>query len=194
MNKNEGSKLQEIKKAAQVLKKGGVVIFPTDTVYGIGCLYDDKDAIRRIYRIKKRPPGQPFPYLVSNIKQVEKLAVVTSLSRKLMDQYWPGGLTIILPSRHPELVSGSKKIGFRMPDNQQVLSLIDRVGVPIIGTSANFHGQPSTASSTELDPKLRQQADFVIEGKSKMGTESTVIDTTVRPPKILRLGAVNIKI
>jgi len=180
---------RDLKKAAEILKNGGVVIFPTDTVYGIGCLYDDNDALERIYKIKNRPKGQPFPYLVSKTSQVEKLAIVTPLSRKLMDQHWPGGLTIVLNSK-----IASERIGFRMPNSSLINLLISSVGKPIIGTSANFHTQPSVATSRQLDPKLRQLVDFVVEGKSKMGIESTVIDTTVSPPKILRQGAVKIKI
>lgn len=168
----------------EILKKGGVVIFPTDTVYGIGCRYDDKKAVNRIYKIKDRPKSQPFPYLVSNIQQVKKIADVTPIAQELIDKHWPGGLTIILKSRH------NQKIGFRMPNHKELLLVIDMLGVPIIGTSANFHGQPPPASFDELDPKLIQLADFVIGGRAGGGIESTVVDTTVDPIKILRKGAI----
>lgn len=189
MKKQEESKLLEIKKAAEVLQNGGVVIFPTDTVYGIGCRADDKDALAHICKIKKRPQGQPFPYLVSNIKQVEKLALVTPLSRKLIEKYWPGGLTIVLSSKF-----GKGKIGFRMPNSSLINLLINSVEEPIIGTSANFHGHPSPKSYDELDPKLLKLVDFVLSGECKKGIESTVVDATINPPKILRHGAVKINI
>ena len=186
---------EELSSAAEVLKSGGVVIFPTDTVYGIGCRCDDEKAVSRIYKIKGRPKDQPFPHLVSNIEQVKKIADITPLAQELINRYWPGGLTIILPVRHPELVSGpSQKIGFRMPDHKETLSMIDAVGVPIVGTSANFHGEPSPKSYEELDPKLQDLVDFVVKGECKNGIESTVIDTTVDPPKIIRQGAVKINI
>ena len=88
-------------KAVDILKAGGIVIFPTDTVYGIGCRFDDQKAINRIYQIKGTPKDQSFPLLVSNISQVKKLAIITKIGQKLIDEYWPGALTIILPSRHP---------------------------------------------------------------------------------------------
>lgn len=189
MKKQEESKLLEIKKAAEILKNGGVVIFPTDTVYGIGSRFDDQVALNRIYKIKSRPGGQPFPVLVSSISQVESQAVITSSARKLIGKYWPGGLTIILNSK-----KGNGKIGFRMPRSSLITLLIDLAGVPIIGTSANFHGQKPAASFGELDPKLIELADFIIKGKSSGGIESTVVDATFDPPKILRQGAVKIKI
>ncbi len=185
MKKQEESKLLEIKKAAAVLKSGGVVIFPTDTVYGIGCRIDNQKAVNRIYKIKSRSNSQPFPVLVSSIKQVESIATLNESARRLIEKYWPGGLTIILNSKE-----GNQKIGFRMPRSSMVSLLIDLVGKPIIGTSANFHGQPPAASFEKLDPKLIKLADFVIKGKSGGGVESTVVDATVDPIKILRKGAI----
>ena len=177
---------KDLEEAARILKKGGVVIFPTDTVYGIGCRFDDSKAIDRIYKIKKTPRDQLFPVLVSSIDQVKKLAQVTKVAEKLITEYWPGALTIILPGLHME------KIGIRMPDSILVLDLIGQVGVPIIGTSANFHGRVAPKSFNQLDPKFIKLADFVIKGKCKEGIGSTVIDATVNPPKILRKGAVKL--
>ena len=192
-------------KAVQVLKSGGVVIFPTDTVYGIGCRFDDKKAVDRIYQIKGTSQNQPFPILVSDIKQVAKLAKISKVAKSLMDKHWPGALTIILPIK-PDLSTYHKpglkqlhkpglnqyKIGFRMPNSALVRLIIDKVGKPIIGTSANFHGHPTPKSYEELDPDFIKLVDYVIKGKCKGGVESTVADATVNPPKILRLGAVRI--
>lgn len=189
-----------LKKAAQFLKNGGVVIFPTDTVYGIGCRFDDKRAVKRIYQIKRTPKSQPFPILVSNIKQVDKIVKVNNIAKELIKKYWPGGLTIILPSRHPKsrVYRGAKdltaaaKIGIRMPNSDLTRLLIDQVQVPIIATSANFHGQPTPNSYGELDPKLIKLVDYVIKGDCKYQQESTVVDATVDPPKVLRHGAVKL--
>ena len=190
--------------AAKILKAGGVVIFPTDTVYGIGCRYDNKESIDRLYRIKKTPQSQPFPILVSSVNQVRKLAKVPKAAEKLIKKYWPGALTIILFTRHPERErricldssgapqNDTSKVGFRIPNSKVTLDLIDTVGVPIIGTSANFHGQIAPKSFKELDPKIIKLADFVVKGKCKGRVESTVVDATVDPPKILRQGAVMI--
>ena len=193
-----------LEKAAQILKAGGIVIFPTDTVYGIGCRFDAAKAIKRIYQIKGTPKTQPFPILVSNLNQVKKLARVTKVADLLIKKYWPGGLTIILNARHPErerrIYSDSSatpqndisKVGFRMPDSDFIRSFINKVGVPIIGTSANFYGQKPAKSFKDLDPKLVGLADFVIKGRCQKGIESTVVDTTVDPPKILRQGAITL--
>jgi len=204
MKKPEEYRLKDLKKAVTIFKNGGVVIFPTDTVYGIGCRFDDQKATERIYQIKKTPKNQKFPILVSSIGQVRKLAKVGKVAQKLIEKYWPGGLTIILPSRHPErerrIYSDSSatpqndtsKVGFRMPDSDFIRSLINKVGVPIIGTSANFYGQMPAKSFKDLDPKLVGLADFVIKGECQGGIESTVVDVTVDSPKILRKGAVDI--
>lgn len=177
-----------IKKAAQVLKTGGVVIFPTDTVYGIGCRWDFPKSVSRIYQIKGTPKTQTFPILVSSVEQAQKIAKISPAAQKLMDKYWPGALTIILSSRHR-----ISKIGLRMPDSDLAQNLIVEIGVPIIGTSANLHGKPAVKTSKELDPELIKQVDYVLEGECESGVESTVVDATVNPPKILRQGAVTLK-
>ena len=187
MKKQEKSKSKEIEEAASILKNGGIIIFPTDTVYGIGCRSDNPSAINRLYHIKGTPKDQPFPILVSNTDQVAKLAKINNNAEKLMAKYWPGALTIILRSK-----KGASKIGFRMPDSNLVQSLIDKIGVPIIGTSANFHGKNTPSSFEELDPQFIKLADFTVKGKCQKGIESTVVDTTINPPKIIRQGAVDI--
>ena len=176
-----------LEKAIAVLKKGGIVIFPTDTVYGIGCRFDDKDAIDRLYKIKKTPSGQPLPILVSDLSQVEKLAVINKTGEGIIKKYWPAALTVILESKY-----GKEKIGFRMPDSELVRSLIDGLGEPLIGTSANFHGSRAPKSYDELDAGFTKLANFVLKGGCQLGMESTVVDATVNPPKILRKGAITL--
>ncbi len=184
---SSGARGRDLEKAATILKNGGVVIFPTDTVYGIGCRFDNQTAVDRIYQIKGTPGDQPFPILVSNITQVEKLAIISETAKKLIKKYWPGALTVILESQITK-----DKMGFRMPDSNLVKSMIDRIGIPIIGTSANFHGQKPLTRFKDLDPKLIELADMTISGECQKGIESTVVDATVSPPKILRQGAVKI--
>ena len=181
------SKEEQIKKAVRILKSGGIVIFPTDTVYGIGCRYDHKVAVSRLYKIKKSPASQPFPILVSNLDHVKDLAIINKKGEELMKKYWPGALTIVLQSKKSQ-----EKIGFRMPDSLLIKSLIDGVSIPAIGTSANFHGSKSPKSYEELDLDFTKLADFVLKGECQLGVESTVVDATVNPPKILRQGAVKL--
>ena len=177
----------QIKKAIAILRKGGIVIFPTDTVYGIGCRFDDKEVVSRLYKIKKTPDGQQFPILVSNLNQVEELAVINKTGEELIKKYWPGALTIILKSKN-----GIEKIGFRMPDSALIKSIIDGLGEPIIGTSANFHGSRAPKSYEELDLDFIKLADFVVAGKCQLGIESTVVDATGDVPKVLRQGVITL--
>jgi L-threonylcarbamoyladenylate synthase len=185
MNGQETSQLKEIEKAAKILKKGGVVIFPTDTVYGIGCRFDNPAAVERIRNIKGS--RQNFPVLISNLKQAHQLAKINTAALELAQKYWPGGLTIILKKQ-----SGSGKIGIRIPNHKIAISLIDKLGFPIVGTSANFHSQTPPTSVEELDPRIISLVDFVVNGKCKEKTESTVVDATTMPVKSLRSGAIKI--
>ena len=178
---SSGARGKDLKKAARILKNGGVVIFPTDTIYGIGCRFDNQSAISRIYRIKGSSKSQSFPVLVSDISQVKELARVTKTAEKLIGKYWPGGLTVVLPSRHPERErrnysdssaapqNDTSKVGFRMPDSDLIRFFIKEVGVPLIGTSANFHNQKTPKSFDELNPNVVKLADFVIKGRCKLG-------------------------
>lgn len=186
----EKSGLSEIKKAAEVLINGGVVIFPTDTVYGIGCRLDSKEALKRIYKIKKRSKNQPFPILVSSTDQTGKIVEINKTAQNLMKKYWPGGLTIVLYSNNVN----NSKVGVRMPNSRIVQSLIDLIGKPIIGTSANFHTKPSVSDFKSLDPELVKLADYVLKGKCDGGVESTVVDVSDNNLKIIRQGAVNLTI
>lgn len=177
----------QIKKAVRILKNGGIVIFPTDTVYGISCRFNDKDAISRLYKIKKTPSIQPFPILVTELSQIKKLAIINKTGEKLIKKYWPGALTIVLKSK-----VSKEKIGFRMPSSSLIKLLIDEVGAPIIGTSANFHGSSPPKSYEELDPDFVKLADFILKGDCQLGAESTVVDATAIPPKILRQGVITL--
>lgn len=183
MKKPEKSRLKELNKVVEVLKSGGVVIFPTDTVYGIGCKWDNPGAVARIGNIKSS--SQNFPLLIANISQANMIGKITPQALQLINKYWPGGLTILVKSK----LTG-QKIGIRMPASDDVNFMIKKLGSPIIGTSANFHGQKAPTQSADLDPRLIKLVDFVVEGECKKGKESTVIDTTVSPAKILRHGAV----
>lgn len=186
MKKQEESKLKELNKAVSVLKSGGVIIFPTDTVYGIGCIWDNAPAIARIRNIKQSK--QYFPVLINNIQQAYEIVKVTPIILNLMNKYWPGGLTIIAKNKKTD-----EKIGIRLPASETVKYLVENVGTPIIGTSANLHGQHTPVSYEELDPRIVNQVDFVLKGECLEGKASTVIDSTILPIKILRKGAVEIK-
>ena len=122
------------------------------------------------------------------------MAIITKIGQQLINKYWPGAITIILPSRHSSAApqNNTIKVGFRMPDSNLIRFLIEKIGVSIIGTSANFYGQKPAKSFKNLDSQILELADLVIKGKCRRGIESTVVDATSDPPKILRQGAVDI--
>jgi L-threonylcarbamoyladenylate synthase len=187
--------MNDLHKATEILKKGGIVIFPTDTAYGIGCRMDSKKAVKRLFEIRKRPLRQAVPVLVDSIVMAEKylLSPLPDNVRHLMEKYWPGALTIVYPcklQKVPSLVrGGTDKLGVRMPNHKLVLDLIKSVKVPILGPSANFHGFPTPYDCENLDKKLVKLVDYVIKGKCLGKKVSTVIDYSTISWKIIRQGA-----
>lgn len=188
---------KKINEAINILKQGGVVVFPTDTAFGIGCRIDNEEAIRRLFEIRKRPKNQPPPVLVDSLRTARAYAEIPEdVEEKLIKKYWPGALTIILQSRIdkiPRLVKGKGvTLGIRMPNHPITLALIKGVGVPILGPSANFHGEKTPYEFVDLDKKLIALVDYVIPGKCALKKQSTVVDCSGKAWKILREGAVKI--
>ncbi|MFH0732799.1 MAG: L-threonylcarbamoyladenylate synthase [Candidatus Omnitrophota bacterium] len=174
-----------IKQAADILKKGGIVAFPTETVYGLGADYNNKKAIDRLYNIKKRPKDKPFTIQIADKTRVLHYAhEVTPLAKKLMDEFWPGPLTIILKSKD------SEKIGFRIPANKIAIELIKEGGLDIAVPSANISGRPDPVEPFSVVQAFDGLIDMVIDsGPTEMGISSTVIDISSQEPKILREGS-----
>lgn len=190
MNKN-------IDKAAEILKNGGIIIFPTDTVFGIGCVIDNKKSIKRLFDLRKRSVDKPLLILASDMDMVlDYLKPLSSQAKNLAKKYWPGGLTIIskcYEEKIPiEVRAGGDTVGVRIPDNSQTLELIRKVGKPIVAPSANFEGKPSAKTEEDLDSKLLRQVDFLLKGECKMNKESTIVDCSNFRCKIIRKGAVAI--
>lgn len=189
----------DIKNAIKILKQGGIVIYPTDTAFGIGCRMDDAKAVKRLFQIRKRPATQATPVLVDSIEMAEKYFVspISDNVRRLMEDSWPGALTVIYNCRLklvPSLVrGGGKTVGLRMPNHEVSLTLIKNLGVPILGPSANFHGDRTPFKFEDIDPELIKLADYTIPGECNSGTASTVIDCSANPWIIKRQGAVHLK-
>lgn len=190
----------QISEAVNILNKGGVIIYPTDTAFGIGCRIDNKDAIKRVFEIRKRPVTQATPVLVDGIEMAKDylIDIPGKVKTQLMDEYWPGALTIVLECKTDRVFDlvrgGSKNLGVRMPNHKTVLEIIKLLSVPLLGPSANFHSGNTPHKFEDLDPKLISMVDYVVEGKCDLASSSTVIDCTVNPWKILRQGAVKINI
>lgn len=184
----------ELESAIRVLAEGGIVIFPTDTAFGIGCRMDDREAVKRLFRIRRRPVTQAMPVLVESWTMAARYyASPMPGVMELAHSYWPGALTIVASANVeavPELVrGGAGTVGIRVPDHRVPLRLIAGTGVPLLGPSANFHGDTTPFLRADLNPELVRQVDFVIDGTTKTHQASTVIDCTGIPWKVLRQGA-----
>lgn len=189
----------EIAGIIEKLKKGEVGIFPTDTAFGIGCRMDQEDSVKRVYQLRNRPTEKALLALVSSFIMAEKYVVIPDeVKIKLIDRYWPGGLTIILKCKEEEVPStvraNGRTLAVRFPDHPVLSHIIEKVGVPIVAPSANFSGFPTPFSFDEVDRKLLSQVDFVLIGMCTIKGVSTIVDTTVEPWKIVRDGVVKLEL
>lgn len=186
-----------LEEAAKIIKEGGIVVFPTDTVFGVGCRFDDAAAVERIYKIKDKPKDGPLPILIGDRGDLAKLSCrVSKEAQELMDKFWPGGLTVILPCSSPKippfLFGRDGGVGIRLPNHPITLELIQKAQVPLIGTSANFHGEGAAKTFGEINPKFLELVDGSIIGECFLGEESTVVDCTKKPYKVVRQGALSL--
>jgi L-threonylcarbamoyladenylate synthase len=188
---------EQIEQALSVLRQGGIIIYPTDTAFGIGCRMDDELAIKRLFTIRKRPVQQATPQLVDSLDMARRYwnAIPAAVTEQLIQKYWPGALTIILPcdtTKIPEMIRENDTLGLRMPNNETALQLISGLGVPLLGPSANFHGEATPYYYGDLDPDLVKLVDYVLPGECSIKQASTVIDCSREPWRIVREGAVRV--
>lgn len=186
---------QQIKLAIAVLKKGGIIAYPTDTVYGLGADPLNEFAVDKIYRVKKRPRSLALPLLLADKSDLLKVAgVVPGIAWKLAERFWPGGLTLVLKKSPwvPDAVSASgDTVAVRIPDHPVTIAIIQGLGSPIVGTSANLSGSPSPVTAAEVREQLGTEVDFIIDGgRCPGGVESTVLDISGESPALVREGAV----
>ena len=185
----------ELKVASEVIKNGGLVAFPTETVYGLGANGLDKEAVNKIFVAKGRPNDNPLILHIAEKKQIYDLVKEVPLNaEKLISKFWPGPLTIILEKKKivpKEVTAGLNTVAIRMPKNKIALELIKESGVPIAAPSANSSGKPSPTKAEHVLDDLNGKIDAIIFGEDcKIGLESTVIDLTRNPPVILRPGKI----
>lgn len=191
--------MNEVKEAVEILKNGGVVIFPTDTAFGIGCRIDDEKAIARLFKIRNRPEDKATPVLVDTVKMAQDYLqpIPKEVIDKLIEPYWPGALTIVLPCKTdkvPSLVrGGSATLGVRIPNHVIARSIIRGLGIPVLGPSANFHGQETPYEFGKIDKELIKLVDFVVPGECTTKQASTVVDCSRKTWTIVRQGAIKLK-
>ena len=188
-------KLEELEPALDVLKRGGVIAYPTETVYGLGADIYDEEAVRRIFQIKRREIGKPFPVIIKSIAVAKTLCTeISELAFSSIRRFWPGPLTLILKAADqvPDyLIGKDKKIGLRIPDHPITKTLLVSYLNPLISTSANISGGKAATRAQEIDPGLADEVDLIIDaGECEMQSPSTVIDVTNEKPKLLRAGAI----
>ena len=185
----------EIARAVAVLREGGLVAFPTETVYGLGCDAESPVALRRLFAVKRRPADHPVIVHVSSVAAIEVYAVdVSPVARALVDVFWPGPLTVVLPAAKNiplKVTGGTGTVGIRIPDCHFTRMLMNAIDMPLIGTSANLSSHPACACAEEVLEQLGGRIELVIDGgKSQASAASTLIDLTRGTPRILREGAI----
>jgi L-threonylcarbamoyladenylate synthase len=179
--------------ALDILKSGGLVAFPTDTVYGVGALAFDGKAIEAIYTAKDRPIEKAIPILIADTKGMEKVGMdIPQAAYKLASRFWPGPLTCIIPKQPtlPEAVSATPTVGVRVPDHEVARAILRMAG-PMAVTSANISGQASPSTAAEVFAQLNGRIPLIIDGgKTPGGVPSTVVDCSTNEIKILRAGPI----
>jgi L-threonylcarbamoyladenylate synthase len=193
-----GTDPDSIQRAASCLREGGLVAFPTETVYGLGAHALDVTAVRRLFAAKGRPATDPLIVHVSSLEQASTLTTaITADARTLAKQFWPGPLTMIL-TRHEtvprEVTAGLGTVAIRVPAHPVARALLDATGVPVAAPSANLFSRPSPTTAAHVLHDLDGRIDIIIDGgPATVGVESTVIDLTSIPPRILRPGGVPVE-
>lgn len=194
------SSVDAINQAVRIIKMGGTIIYPTDTVYGIGCDATNAEAIGRLFKIKKRPKTKAVPILARDMEMVKKLAWFDKKVENVLNKIWPGAVTVVLKKRNvlPDIVSAGKPtVGIRIPDFKLVHYLMELTAVPLVATSANISGQQPSHQISEVSVQFENEfykPDLVLDAGDLPGDEpSTVLDLSTDQPRIIRIGPVNPK-
>lgn len=187
--------IQVIKEAAEVIKQGGVVAFPTETVYGLGANGLDEEASQKIYSVKGRPSNNPLIFHISDVDQLQDLVEEISFdAKKLINLYWPGPLTLVFKKNKKiskKLTSNLETIAIRMPENVIARKLIKESNVPIVAPSANLSGKPSPTKAEHVSDDLQGKIEIILDGgEVDIGLESTIVDVSTKHPRILRPGKI----
>jgi len=184
-----------IKKALKVLRAGGLVAFPTDTVYGMGALAFDSKAIESIYTAKDRPMDKAIPILFADADDLEKVAInIPNMAKRFASRFWPGPLTLVVPKNPnlPRAISATATVAVRVPDHKDARSLLRAAG-PMAVTSANISGKPSPSTAEEVYEQLDGRILIILDGgKTPGGIPSTLVDCTGNEPVILREGPISL--
>lgn len=169
---------RQLSEAAEILSNGGLIAFPTETVFGFGVIFDNKESYRRLIQVKRRPPEKPFTLMLSSIDDIEKYAYVDERAAKLINKYMPGQFTIILKAKENlplYCISKEGNVGIRISGDKMVRDLIREVGKPLLVPSANKSGEPPLTKSDDVIKIFEKEIDAVIEGESTSNIPSTIV-------------------
>jgi tRNA threonylcarbamoyl adenosine modification protein (Sua5/YciO/YrdC/YwlC family) len=180
-----------INMVVQVLQKGGVIAYPTDTMYGVGCDIFNQKAVKRVYEIKQRPRKKPFSFMCASLKDISQYAHVSSNAYRLLRRHLPGPYTMVLPGSKlvPKIMlTQQKTVGIRVPESPICLSIIEELGNPVLNTSAMKEGQEQALDAYDVNDLFGNQIDLIVDGGTVYPNPSTVISLITDVPEILRVG------
>jgi len=195
--KSEFSLIQEqIERGVSILKEGGLVAYPTDTVYGLGASAAINEAVEKVYTVKDRPRNMALPLLLADVSWINEVATsLPEVARSLIEMFMPGALTLVLFKSEAVsylITGGSATVAVRVPANPIAIALIKGLGMPVVGTSANLSGKHSPLTADEVYSQLGDSVDLIIDGgMCPGGRESTIVDVTGEVPVIIREGAIS---
>ncbi len=187
---------RDITSVIAYLKKGKVVAFPTDTVYGLGVIYDNEEALENLKKAKGRPEHKPIPTMVNSIEQIRQIAKLDEVGEQLAKAFMPGAFTMILPKQDhlaAYLTNGFDSVGIRMPDDAFLKSVMEGCGKPLLVSSANLSDSPCGKNTNEVLKQLDGRIDAIVVGEAKGGYASTIVDLTKTPLQVLREGPVTLE-
>jgi L-threonylcarbamoyladenylate synthase len=188
---------KQVEQLVKVLRAGGVVIFPTDTVWGMGAWINSREGITKLYALKKRQADKPTAVLVGSLKQAEEYGVFSRKQRWVMQKYWPGALTVIVPAKAgvpKSMVNSKGGIGIRWPKSELVKQVCLALGGAVVASSANVAGSDPPVAYHQVDPNLKAAVEMTVKDMGELsGTASTVVDWTGETAKIVRQGEVVLK-
>ena len=183
-----------IKQVVECLKQGGVIIYPTDTTYGIGCDIFNRKGIKQIFQIKQRDKRKPFSFICNDLAEISNYAQVSNFAFKVMKRHLPGAFTFVLDATKvvPDSLSTKQKtVGVRIPENEISRAIVRELGSPLVTTSANTSGEDTPQDPLDIQDQMGQMVDFVIDGGISMGESSSVISLLDDKVQILRQGSGN---
>ncbi len=182
-----------IRRAVEILRMGGLVALPTETVYGLCCDAFNEEAVKRLYEVKRRPRNKPLIVGVGRVEEIYEIAHVNETAERLIREFFPGSLTLLLHNKKiPSVVTaGSEKVAIRMPAHEIPLRISRELGRPIVVPSANISGRPSPTKAEHVLSDFGEKIDAILVGRCNIGIESTILDVTVSPARLIRPGAVS---